>query len=237
MPGQKRKYVKAKRPQGAAKRQRKPGLSGVSVPHALALSRSLVPKTLKRTFNYCAKINMDPGAGTAAAHYFAATSLYDPDTSGVGHQPLGFDQYLGVLYDHYVVIGARISVTFMSEATTGASSNMVCAITNVDTTSGSHGITEMIEQGRTNFGFLGPSNSGNSTLTLFQDMNPAQFLGRANPLSDPDLKGSASASPSENAFFKITAESINGDDPSAVNALVTVQYTAVLIEPKTLSES
>lgn len=44
---------------------------------------------------------------------FRANSLYDPDASGVGHQPLYFDQ-LAALYARYRVTGLRYSVRFFA---------------------------------------------------------------------------------------------------------------------------
>ena len=35
----------------------------------------------------------------------------DPNHTGVGHQPLYFDQLM-TIYNHYIVIGAKITVKF-----------------------------------------------------------------------------------------------------------------------------
>jgi len=46
-----------------------------------------------------------------AGRVFRANGLYDPDaTLGAGHQPYGFDQLMA-LYNRYVVLGAKITVT------------------------------------------------------------------------------------------------------------------------------
>lgn len=40
---------------------------------------------------------------------FSANGLYDPDLTGVGHQPRGFDQMM-TLFDRYVVTGVRVEM-------------------------------------------------------------------------------------------------------------------------------
>jgi len=59
-----------------------------------------------------------PLTGTSGAldtHYFRANSVYDPDVTGTGHQPVGFDQAM-LLFEQFVVFKATITVTFKSNA-------------------------------------------------------------------------------------------------------------------------
>ena len=44
---------------------------------------------------------------------FSGNGLYDPDVSGVGHQPLGFDQWM-TLYNRYRVYASRIVVNVVN---------------------------------------------------------------------------------------------------------------------------
>ncbi len=72
---------------------------------------------------YFADVELDPGAGAMAAHIFSANGLFDPDITGVGHQPYSFDQWMAV-YDHYHVVGAKISVTFLSTQEAAANNHV-----------------------------------------------------------------------------------------------------------------
>ena len=40
-------------------------------------------------------------------------SLFDPNLSGLGHQPRGFDQLMAV-YEKYTVVAAKITVCYVS---------------------------------------------------------------------------------------------------------------------------
>lgn len=57
------------------------------------------------------------GLGTPAAYQYRINSLFDPDLTGGGHQPLGFDQY-ATLYNKYRVHGMKYKITFTSRSTT-----------------------------------------------------------------------------------------------------------------------
>lgn len=51
------------------------------------------------------------GAGFPTSYVFAANGIYDPNVTGVGHQPLYHDE-MAALYQYYTVVGSRIKVTF-----------------------------------------------------------------------------------------------------------------------------
>jgi len=67
------------------------------------------------TFKYNDRIALDAAAGSIANYVFSATGMYDPDITGTGHQPLGFDQWLGLFYNHYTVERAHIRATFFTQ--------------------------------------------------------------------------------------------------------------------------
>lgn len=201
-------------------------------------ARSLMPTKLKRTFNYSEKISINaPTGGVSGAYLFSCNSLYDPNRSAPGHQPMGFDEFVGVLYDHYVVIGAKINVVCMSQSNDLPAANAIVAIHVRDDTGTTGDLTRVIEQGKVTYGMLGPADGKAGTLSLTHKVNPAKFLGRSRPLSDPQLKGDASSNPNEECYFEINVASIDGDDPPAIDMLVTIQYTAILIERKNLIQS
>jgi len=66
---------------------------------------------------YVESFEFNPTAGVMATQVYRANSAYDPDYTGGGHQPLGFDQY-ATLYAHYTVLSSHITCTL--EPTTTA---------------------------------------------------------------------------------------------------------------------
>jgi hypothetical protein len=64
---------------------------------------------------YYDTITITSNAGVVAVHVFGSNCLFDPDITGGGHQPAGFDQYMA-LYQRYTVLRTRAKVTFFNES-------------------------------------------------------------------------------------------------------------------------
>jgi len=55
------------------------------------------------------------GFGVPAVHLFRCNSIFDPNYSGVGHQPLGHDEY-AQLYNRYRVYGMKWKIYFSNRS-------------------------------------------------------------------------------------------------------------------------
>ncbi len=66
---------------------------------------------------YTAQFTITTTAGSVFRQNFRANGLFDPDLTGVGHQPLYFDQY-GLFFRRYVVYGVKIDLTFVDTQST-----------------------------------------------------------------------------------------------------------------------
>lgn len=200
--------------------------------------RQLISTKGCRTFKYCEQSSLDPAIGGVAASYsYSCNGLYDPNITGGGHQPMGFDQLVGVMYDHYTVIGAKITVRFFSAGTSVGPNTAIVGIAVRDRSGYTGSLTEMLEQGRQVSRPLSTSDARGFT-TVSYKVNPAKFLGRSKPMSDSQLKGSVSANPAEQCYFIVFAASADGSsDTTAIQTTVQIEYTAVLSEPLFLSQS
>lgn len=202
------------------------------------IPRNLIPKKTVRRFRYSTTLQLDPIAGANPKfHVFDMNSMFDPDHTGIGHQPCGFDQYVGVLYDHYTVIGSKITVSFNTTSSSATSGTVRVGITPKDEPSMSLNTQTLIEQGRTRTTVVSPLSSNNSKYLSYK-MNPAKFLGISKPMASSNLRGSATANPSEGAYWIVWAANIDGTtDSQNVFCTVLIEYMAVLSEPKFLAGS
>ena len=57
-----------------------------------------------------------PAAGGAVEFNFACNDAGDPNHTGTGHQPMGFDQLCPGKYDHFTVIGSTCTVRYLTLA-------------------------------------------------------------------------------------------------------------------------
>lgn len=70
------------------------------------------PETYRTTLVYNEGITIDPAAGGTAYYSFNANSLYDPNYTGTGHQPLYYDN-LTAIYGRWRVRKCYITVTVL----------------------------------------------------------------------------------------------------------------------------
>lgn len=199
-----------------------------------ASNRSPVPLTAKTKLVYFGNgLTLDfGGALNQAAHVFCANGLYDTDVTGTGHQPLGFDQFM-LLYDHYVVIGAKITVFVDNKWT----SPMTVGIAVMDdaTTLSNHRYWEYDE---TVMKMLGSTNGERRIQTISAQVNPNKFLGIFNPMSEAKVEGDDAANPTDKVFFHVFAGTVDG---SAVTTnprfAARLEFQVVFKEPKQLAKS
>jgi hypothetical protein len=77
----------------------------------------LWPTTFRAKLRYVDARDMAVVAGIRTHYTYAVNNLYDPDLTGIGHQPMGLDQLLGTtsttgFYEHAYVNNAEITVDF-----------------------------------------------------------------------------------------------------------------------------
>lgn len=214
-----------------AKKKRKT-YSVASKSNTLALSNSLLATSQTGIMRYHGDISLAPSvAGAVAVHHFSANGLYDPDITGTGHQPRGFDQMMS-LYDHYIVDEAVIEVWAQN---TNASSGYILSVAVKDTASTM--VRDDVFEETVTVHKAGAGTTGGPTVQYLRlACKPYQFLGMR--MGDSELKGNAGANPSETCIFTVSATAINSAVAiSEIRAVVKVTYKARFIEPKRPSAS
>lgn len=201
-----------------------------------------MPNKFSCKFRYAGEATINPGvAGIAGVHVISANGIYDPDITATGHQPRGFDQLM-TMYDHYVVVGAKIKVTFMYQYSLSYYNHEVGI--NLKDTNTVHSDKNDYLEGR-NFtssvmpAFTAGTAAGTAPMrTLSYKSSTKKFLGRSNVMSDPELKGGITSNPTEGLFFHVWAAPSNSSvDQEAIGIRYTIDYLVMLIEPKLPSQS
>lgn len=219
----KKKYAKRRKSKSMTK------YSGSGLSANYPLTKSFKFKTRYVDVN----VAVNPGAlGTPGSYIFSLNSLFDPDTTGVGHQPVGYDQLM-VMYDHYTVIGARARVSATNQDTTNA--QIICLQLKDNATPVTNSET-LLENGMNRWAMLGLEGSGSATKTLSINCSLSKFFGR-KVLQGDKYTGSRDTSPSDQAYLHVTAIPITTSSNSGIRCCVEIEYIAILTEPKTLGGS
>lgn len=189
---------------------------------------------------YVEEITMNPGAGLIANYVFSANGLYDPNVTGTGHQPRAFDQLM-TFFDHYVVLGAKITVTPVKLDTANTVPGYFGILVSDDgITVAGHTLLDIMET-RLNKSNRTKLVGFNYDMAKTSRSISAKFSARKffhkNVKGDDIFRGSASSNPSEQAYFEIYHSSVNGNDPDPCTFFVQIEYIALFTERKIIPVS
>lgn len=165
-------------------------------------------------------------------------SLFDPNRSGLGHQPYGFDQLCGpsgaALYNRYRVYRCDYVLTVANDTY-----NIQYAVLNTNDASPPIGnVSEARENPRCKYAVQNP---GGTLKVMKGSINIASLMGRtkAQYTAADSYQSVYSTSPSELAVMNIFVQGLN-DDVSVsmshtINVLLT--YHVELFDPHVLDQS
>jgi hypothetical protein len=238
----KRRQNRTRRSRGAAGTAKGPGAQHATPMNSLlyvARTTPLFPPT-KRQPNlryYDFAQQLAAAAGFTASRFFIANGMFDPDISGTGHQPMGFDQMMAV-YTTYHVIRATITVTALPEAAG-------CALglyLSPDTTAITDPI-RLIENGLMRVIHLGTNvaDGGQRLGSISLSVDVPRYFGRSRDirsmLNDDNLGGTSAANPFEGVYFGICAFCFYSSAAVTIDYDVMLTYDAIFSEPRKLTVS
>ena len=150
---------------------------------------------------------------------------------------MAFDQWMQ-FYDHYTVIGSKITVTFMpTDPSTVALGTAIIGIYLGDSPtnlSGAFSVDEMIEQGKTVYTQL----ASPTPKTLTRKFSTKKFFGTKNVNGQPEYKGTTASNPDDQAYFHVWVGPTSPVwDAGEVRVTIKIDYIAMLTEPKFLAQS
>lgn len=179
---------------------------------------------------YSDTLSLSSGVTTSVRVYNAG-GIYDPDVLPGGHQPRGFDQLMP-LYDHFVVIGAKIRVQFVHAP--ASTNNSIVGISLRDDVTTSTLINDYVEGTKDNHKVL---YLRDKEQVVTQWYSPKKFLGISKPLASNELKGTIASNPSESAYFHVYNGPLNGGTSGIVEFNMDIEYIVAFIEPKQPAQS
>lgn len=171
---------------------------------------------------------MNDITGISGSYIYTLNGLYDPDITGGGAQPTGFDEYMA-MYNHYRVTKCSIvcKVSLGSAVPTA-----FCLTPFRNAGSPPSSFRDALALGGP-FGLISTSAGAAVTLSLVVDV--AKWQGYN--LDSINYAGTASANPSLLFYFGLFHESVDGSTSHEVNAVFRISYTVRFYDRKPLSRS
>lgn len=218
---------------GRPKRARRPARG---LPRSTLWSRvprQAFPERALTKLKYVSQTSLNPTASFAAHHFFSANNIYDPDFTGTGHQPLGYDQY-AALYEQYHVRQAYAKVTFMSADNDGSGNKnaVMCTLSLKNDPNEVRTHNAIMEDPDSTTGVLHGDGPGTLVITKFySEKNMFPNDKRHNTHSD------INTGPPEQTYFEVVTKGNFGNDAETINVLVEITYMVEFYERKDLDQS
>lgn len=193
-------------------------------------------QTRRRLFYYDYGLTRSGTAGAESSYFFIANGLFDPNITGTGHQPMGFDQLM-LCYDQYTVVSSKITAHIYN------TTSSVAVRTGVMLSPDASALTDFsqtIENGLNNTRVLSAINVAGYHQDFSLNCDCRRYFGRKTErelVNSPELTGSSAANPTEGVYYTIVAWDPFGASNYSTFFDVIIEYDAIFWEPKKLTVS
>ena len=178
----------------------------------------------------------NPGTGALVYQKFIANGIYDPDLTGTGHQPMGYDQMV-LQYNHYIVLGSKITVQIIPPQDSSGYA-CVCGIyLSDDTTLPYTNYTGFIESQKGTYKLMNGATTREQSIT--SKFSAKGFFAVTDVKDNVDRFGqTVGDNPSEQAIFNLWYQAMDGGaGPTNLLYLATIEYIVQFSEPKDATQS
>lgn len=225
-----RRYRRKKKTAPRRRRRRTKVSSNPFTKVGQQVAPSGMPTKRVAKLRYSTVVGMGNAVGVVNNYVFRANSGFDPDWSGSGHQPMGWDTWTS-LYNEYVVIGSRINVRWKQSLVGTYAGVFLSASPTLGYTTAS----EMIEAQKGTTRLLSPQREAGRSFATY---SAKKFYNIKDIKDNTDRLGaSTGANPAEGAYFQIWSQAADSSSEFSLLADVLIEYIILFSEPKQLAQS
>jgi len=215
------------------------------------ISLGSFPNTKTVNLRYVTDFNLDPGATSSAVRVFRANSIFDPDYTGIGHQPMYRDNYAAI-YERYQVNHAHI--TFIATSSSGVVNTAVPITAGGTTTTVSEyyaageracrmfilrdvdpgdyptSLNTLIEEGNTNLVWRFVPNNTSLRMPMLRSSVWPHTLAKLSK-NDDTLKSDMSTNPVQGCYFFCGIESVPPYNGQNMGFEVILTFNVTFLNP------
>lgn len=181
-----------------------------------------IPQTMTVRMRYVDTISLNPDGVHPANYVFRANSIYDPNYSGIGHQPMWHDMY-ALMYKRYRVIGSKITARFVNST----ANNYLVGVFKSDDPSTLMASEAITENKASKYRYLNASGGGGST-TIVEKFSARSWF--RNVTLDTQM-ATVNANPTQVSYYRLWAEDQFKGDVEPIVCTVTIEYVVKFTEP------
>ena len=173
----------------------------------------------RTTLRYVAYGSISTASLGYGEQIFRLNSLFDPDYSGAGAQPLGFDQW-AAFYQRYKVLCAHVKVEFA--APTSLAESIVSIIPNLVNTIDNSGVNAMAEP-NARYSIFSTNGGWKPTLELVMPLEKLFGITKEE-FGEESYTAATSGSPVNVGYLHVRVDTASGGLSGSVYYLCTIDF-------------
>jgi hypothetical protein len=203
------------------------------VPGLMRALTLIAPPAVRVALKYSSRLSLTSTVGVYAEHNFAGNGLFDPDVTGVGTQPTGFDQWCA-FYQRFRVLASHCRVQAINPtAATNAASMADISLVPTNTTTAFANSDIAASQPyckRTLANTIGMGPNGPTRLESMMETDLILGVSKEAVLSELTYSGSASTNPADNWYWRICQEPADAASTQTIIYEVVITYLVDFFE-------
>lgn len=172
------------------------------------------PQTKVVKLKYCDQYNISAGVGAIASYEWRANSLYDPDKTSAGHQPMFRDVYANI-YNKYRVLSSKITI----KAVPYPDETHASVLYLDDQTGLPAKLSTIREQNMTKSEAIVQAQGKNNSISLIYSAK--KVFGRDN---DDETLASTGTNPANQQLFAFATQNLNSAGATNCQLVVQIDY-------------
>lgn len=193
----------------------------VYIPRPLVTSNGLIVD-----LPYVQELTLQTGITTEVFRQFRGASIYDPDFTGAGHQPLGHDQW-AALYQRYRVISSKCEV-YLSNSSNMNDNDPIWIVLAGTETSNTLSVAQWAEQPFSKCAMIGPQGNGQKKLSI--QIKTSDLEGDYGAKYDKEYTAAFGANPSREFFYTIGVRNTAGNNNIQVFGYIKIVYKVLMYD-------
>lgn len=195
------------------------------------------PPSRRGTLTYSEMVTLTTGSGVFGTQaQFRLNSLYDPNSTGAGHQPNGFDE-LSTAYSKYRVDACRWTLLF---TTPGAANDIKCAvIVQPNATAGltSGNLWVVNENPNGYYGALSSNGDRRCILTGVVDCAKLAGVSKTKYMAEGDYSAAINNNPSITQYLTTAIACYDGTTAVSCQVEITMEFDCVFYNREVIASS
>lgn len=207
-------------------------------PFRALFSKSPFQNSYSCKLNYSETFTLTTGVGGifGTEQIYGLNNLYDPNYSGTGHQPYGYDQ-LSPLYRIYMVFGCKINLTITDPSADGMVVGAVIQPSNGTATVATYTPDVIKERPGAVTRVINNTGSQRSYITQYIPNHKLEGVSRPMWNARSEYASTVGAGPASEQFLRIAVGSDAGQMSQTVKVRIYITYYCKFFDRITQSQS